>query len=115
MTLTEFLDYLARAIPELAHLEEPPADWLAFRRHCEHREEAGRAEFGDEYLRRDNAAEGLEEAADGLNYCHFAVERARHEGHEGHEVAKALQLAAIAGHHFYQAHQALAELQRPTD
>lgn len=112
MTLAEFLDYLHRAIPDLAYLDEPPADWMAFRRQCEAREEAGRDHFQDAWRTRDNAAEGLEEAADGLNYCHFAVERTRAEGGD---VEQAQHLAIIAGHHFYMAHQALAKLQHPTD
>jgi hypothetical protein len=35
------------------------------------RERAGRDEFGLKYLGRDNCAEGLEEAADLLNYAFF--------------------------------------------
>lgn len=112
MTLPEFLDYLHRAVPDLAYLDEPPADWIAFRRHCEQREEAGREEFGDAYLYRDNAAEGLEEAADGLNYCHFVVERTRAEGGD---VERAQHLATIAAQHFFLAHQALQQLRHPTD
>lgn len=111
MTLAEFLDYLARAVSELAHLDEPHPDWVAFRRHCETREEVGRQTFGDAWKTRDNAAEGLEEAADGLMYAYFAAERARLEG-DDYEAA--LQLAVIASRHFFLAHQALAELRSPT-
>lgn len=111
MTPAEFLDYLGRAISEIANAPDPPADWLRFRRQCEAREEAGRAEFGDEYLRRDNASEGLEEAADGALYCYFEAERVKESGGD---YEAALQLAVIAAQHFFRAHEALQEMHQPT-
>lgn len=105
--LSEFLDHLGRAVPELAHSSEPQPDWLAFRRECEARERAGREEFGDDWLYRDNAAAGMEEAADGANYAHFEAERIRANGGDYDE---ALQLATIAADHFYRAHEALQAL-----
>ena len=66
------------------------------------RARAGRAHFGLKYLGRDNAAEGQEEAADGVNYCAFEWLNDRREGTE--DVDPDLLDAA---HHFAQAHAAL--------
>jgi hypothetical protein len=46
------------------------------------RERAGRDEFGLKYLGRDNCAEGLEEAADLLNYAFFTWLNDRRAGVE---------------------------------
>lgn len=114
MTLSEFFDRLEDVLFDTsARKAETPgwSDWLAFRRHAEAREEAGREHWGDEYLFRDNAAEGLEEAADGANYGYFDVERTRVEGGD---VDEALQLALIAANHFYEGHRALHALRKKT-
>ena len=71
------------------------------------RERAGRVEFGLKYLGRDNAAEGLEEAADGLNYAYFCWLNDRRAGTE--EIDPDLLTAA---HHFALAHQALERRRR---
>jgi hypothetical protein len=66
------------------------------------RERAGRSQFGLKYLGRDNAAEGQEEAADGVNYCAFEWLNDRRAGTE--DIAPDLLIAA---HHFALAHAAL--------
>lgn len=111
MTLPEFLSRLEESLPEIAHLPELPADWLAFRRQCEAREAAGHERWGEEYLDRDNAVEGMEEASDGANYAWFDSERARLRGGDYDD---ALQLALIAAQHFFAAHEALQSLRRHT-
>lgn len=107
MTLVEFFDRLEDALFTNVRKDRLPSDWLTFRRQAEARERDGRDRFGDAYLRRDNAGEGLEEAADGANYGYFDVERTRAEHGD---VDEALQLALIAANHFYEGHRALHAL-----
>lgn len=115
MTLSEFFNRLEEATFGLVDpTKSPPrgwTEWVAFRRQAEEREEAGRDRFGDAYLLRDNAGEGLEEAVDGANYGYFDVERTRSEGGD---VDEALQLALVAAQHFYEGYSALHRLQART-
>lgn len=110
MTLSDFLDHLERAIHPFAG-SELPDDWMAFRRQCEAREEAGREEFGDDWRYRDNSIAGREEGADGANYAHFESERTLEQGGDYDDV---LQLALIAAKAFFEAHQALAQMRAST-
>ncbi len=111
MTLSDFFDRLEDALFPNQRRDRLPADWIAFRRQAEDREIQGRDRFGDEYLTRDNAGEGLEEAADGANYGYFDVLRT---DAEGGDVDEALQLALIAAHHFYEGHRTLHALRAKT-
>jgi len=77
---------------------------------CERRFDAGIDLFVDgdgnpQYLHRDNAAEGQEEAADGINY---AVMECLKRSAEGKEEKR--DLALQAAHHFALAHWALMRL-----
>lgn len=77
---------------------------------CQGRYDAGREQFRDEdgrplYLNRDNAAEGQEEAADGINYAIMECLRRASEGKEHKR-----DLALSAAHHFAMAHFALMRL-----
>lgn len=93
--------------------DQVPAEWHAFRRQCIERERAGVERFGydeHEYLYRDNAAAGHEEATDGTNYASFEVRRAA--AHPKGEPDEALQLALMAAKAFYEGYTALAQLQR---
>ncbi len=58
------------------------------------------------YLTRDNAAEGQEEAADGINYAVMESLRRDANGQEDKR-----ELALAAAHHFALAHWMLARLQ----
>jgi len=71
------------------------------------RERAGRKEFGLKYLGRCNPTEGLEEAADGLNYAFFDWLNDRRAGVE--EIDSDLLDAA---HHFALAYAALERKRR---
>ena len=77
---------------------------------CERRYDAGVDLFVDgegkpQYLHRDNAAEGQEEAADGINYAIFEALKRAAEGKEDKR-----DLALQAAHHFALAHWALMRL-----
>ena len=82
-------------------LQRAGADHLAGA-HCYSRELAGRAEFGLAYLTRDNPAEGMEEAADGMIYSFLESLKDRRAGEP--EVDFDLLDAA---RHFALAHEAL--------
>jgi hypothetical protein len=71
------------------------------------RERAGRGEFGLRYLGRDNCAEGMEEAVDGLNYSCFTWLNDRRAGVE--DIDPDLLDAA---HHFALAYAALERKRR---
>ena len=71
-------------------------------RQAQERERLGRDEFGMKYLGRDNCGEGLEEAADGMNYAFFDWLNDRRQGIN--EIDTDL-LEAV--HHFSMAHAAL--------
>ncbi len=71
------------------------------------RERAGRVEFGLKYLGRDNCAEGLEEAVDGLNYACFDWLNDRRAGAK--EIDPELLTAA---YHFALAYAALERKRR---
>jgi hypothetical protein len=71
-------------------------------RQAQEREQAGRFSFGMEYIGRDNCGEGLEEAADGMNYAFFDWLNDRRKGIE--DIDPDL-LDAV--HHFSLAHAAL--------
>lgn len=111
MTLTEFFNRLEDALFPHTRKDQLPSEWLAFRRQTEAREEIGREIFGDEYLRRNNAEEGLEEACDGALYSVLEVARTEQQGGD---VDEAAQLALIAAHHFYEGYEALHRLQTKT-
>lgn len=77
---------------------------------CERRFDAGIDLFVDgegkpQYLHRDNAAEGMEEAADGVNY---SIMECLKRDAEGKETKR--DLALQAAHHFALAHWALMRL-----
>ena len=77
---------------------------------CERRYEIGIDLFVDDegqplYLNRDNAAEGQEEAADGINYAIFEALKRAAEGKEDKR-----DLALAAAHHFALAHWQLMRL-----
>ncbi len=74
-TLGTFLDRLRDAFPG-----EPPEGFDLFRRHCEHRERAGRKTFGESFHGRDNLAEGLEELVDLVLYMHLDILKSRRAG-----------------------------------
>lgn len=81
---------------------------------CERRFDAGVDLFVDGegrplYLNRDNAAEGQEEAADGINYAIMESLRRAANGQEDKR-----DLALAAAHHFALAHWQLMRL-RATD
>lgn len=105
--IAEFFDRLEAALfPRIAR-EELPADWRSFRQQCEERELAGRDTFGHAYLRRDNAAAGLEEAADGANYGYFDIRRT--EAQAG-DVESVTQLALMAAQKFYEGYSLLRQI-----
>lgn len=97
--ITDFFEYL-ELFPTPVGTESPLA---AVRGLCRARELAGRVKFGFAYLDRDNAAEALEEAADGINYC--LMEQLRYERAGGDEHAKADLYEAA--HYFALAYGAL--------
>jgi len=70
------------------------------------RELAGRDEFGDAWMNRDNVAEGGEEGADFINYAFFKVLQRREEGRDGR-----MDLALIAAHKIHEAFDALKRLE----
>lgn len=70
------------------------------------RELAGRSEFGDSYLNRDNIMESVEELADFLNYVFFKVLQREAEGKDGR-----MDLALIAAHKAQEAHEAAYHLE----
>jgi hypothetical protein len=78
---------------------------------CQDRYDAGITTFispdgQPAYLTRDNAAEGMEEAADGINYAVMESLRRAANGQEDKR-----DLALSAAHHFALAHWALMRLQ----
>ena len=77
----------------------------SFIAHCRSREVAGRDTFGYAFTNRNNAAEGLEEAADLAIYCYLSLLHARREGRREH-VELALEAAQRAG----EAHELLLRL-----
>jgi hypothetical protein len=83
-TIAAFFDALAEAtFPAFDATGKPMTSpvFERFRRLCEHRERAGRTEFGLRYLNRDNVAEAEEEAADLANYAFFrALQHVREGG-----------------------------------
>jgi hypothetical protein len=84
---------------------KPIPDYQAFRDHCEARELAGRPKFGLQYLDRNNAKDGLEEAADGGNYSFFDIHQLRRDGFDEDVVAWDLN----AAYHFAMAHHCLRQ------
>ena len=107
-TMREFFDRLAEAtFPAgvLYGLEGPPAWWDDFRLHVEMREFSGRKKFGHSFLRRDNALEATEEAADTAIYALLDLLAARRRG-DREEWALALTLAQKAA----EAHKAARDL-----
>ena len=95
----------------IAQLSECPDVEAAVLDHCRERYEAVKAIFVDEagaplYLTRDNAQEGMEEAADGINY---AVMESLKRAAVGKEERR--ETALSAAHHFALAYLYLARLQ----
>lgn len=76
------------------HLEQLPDVTPAFLVQCLTREKAGREEFGNEFLRRNNALEATEEMCDGAIYAHLEILEARHSG-EDDDLALALEAAHL--------------------
>lgn len=77
---------------------------------CQRRYEIGIDEFVDDegrplYLSRDNCSEGMEEAADGINYAIMESLRRAARGQEDKR-----ELALQAAHHFAMAHWVLIRL-----
>lgn len=63
-------------------LYEPPDEQQTLRLQTQHREQAGRGEFGYAYLDRDNIREAREEIADALLYVYLDVLKCRREGQD---------------------------------
>ncbi len=82
-------------------------DYDSFRWHCETRERWGRPRFGFKYLTCDNAAEGLEEAADGGIYSCLAYWKMYREEFDPDVGADLL----AAAHAFAEAHAWLRRAQ----
>ena len=91
----------------LTHVAKLPGSPAAAIKHAQKRERAGRTEFGLDYIGRGNAAEGCEEAADGINYAFFEWLNDRRAGTD--DIDPNLLDAA---HHFAQAHAALERRRR---
>lgn len=72
---------------------------------CRERQRRGNGIFGNRYIFRPNAVEGMEEAADGANYAIFESLK---RGHEGRDDKRALCLEIA--HTFAKAHRLLAQL-----
>lgn len=90
-----------------------PPGFIAFRRHCEARERAGREEFGLGYLSRDNCIEALEEGADLAIY--MVLDAVRHEHLYGEDADRALALsAALDAFRAYEKVRELAAKRRGT-
>ncbi len=84
---------------------EPSSVFRHFRDNCLAREGRGRDHFGYTFMGRNNAIEGLEEAADGTNYAFMEVLRARRAGAEEFQ-----DIAATAAYHFFKAYEQLTLL-----
>jgi hypothetical protein len=82
-----------------------PPWWQEFVRECSAREFRGRSVFGFQFMENDNAAEGMEEAADGANYAMYEIIKARRFGTHTDE-----SLALTAVLHAYELYAALAAL-----
>lgn len=98
---TESMDTLHALLVE----GRPIPDYETFRAHAAAREYAGRQKFGYQYLSRDNAADGLEEAADGANYAFFEL----HKMHRTEYDQDSAALLLDAAYHFAQAHHSLRQ------
>lgn len=84
-TFAEFFDQL-KALPGVD---------ATFIEHCRRRELAGRPEFGNSFLARENCLEALEEAADLALYSNLHLLKCRREG-KREEVELALEAARLA-------------------
>lgn len=112
-TFAEFWQRLAEAIFPMSVLygddaPGPPAWFLQLELACQQRYEVGHEEFGYSefnYLGRDNATEGQDEAADAANYAWFELLRQRQQGQE-EEWATAL----TAAYHAAKLYEAMAYL-----
>ena len=89
------------------YLEPIPQFPVAALEHAYRRLDAGRREFGLEYLSRNNPAEGQQEQADSLNYAFFDWLCQRREGID--EIDPDLLDAA---HHSALAHEAFERVRR---
>ena len=63
-------------------LYEPPDEQQTLRLQTQHRERAGRGQFGYAYLNRDNVREAREELADALMYLYLDTLRSARAGEE---------------------------------
>ena len=103
-TVIEFFDRLTDTFPG-----EQPAWFSMFMGLCMERERDGRTLYGHRHMGKDNASEGMEEAADGALYAFFTILRNRRDGNE-----EEWGLALTAAKHFAEAYQALRLLRDHT-
>lgn len=89
----------------LDQLGEAPTVPDYFVDQCRLRQRRGNGVFGNRYIFRHNAVEGMEEAADGANYAIFESLK---RGYEGRDDKRALCLEIA--HTFAKAHALLAQL-----
>lgn len=89
----------------LARLAALPEVSTEFLEQCYAREVAGREYFGLKFLNRDNAPEGMEEAADGANYAFFEILKSRRENGPDKE-----DRALRAAYHFAMAWNELRQM-----
>lgn len=99
-TMAEFYDRLEESLIPLAVLSTvgPPEHLRGFRAHAENRELAGRKTFAHRHLSRNNAREAQEEAADGANYCLYALLASRRN-----DDPEEWEIALTAAKHFAEA------------
>lgn len=91
----------------LTDCQTVPPTIASFIAHCEAREKAGRDHFGFLYLKRDNIAEGLEEACDLGLYPYLDILQAKRRGEDGED---GIDLALTVAYHASQAYDALLRL-----
>lgn len=96
-TVAAFFDRLAAG----AFPGKPDPEYATFRQHCEYRERAGRTDFGDAYLHRDNLAEAREELADLGIYALLDSLQAIRDGKGDEDFELVLTMA----HHAYLAYK----------
>jgi hypothetical protein len=107
-TVKEFFDRLGESIFFYGPTGElvTDDDWDLFRAHCEARELAGREDFGNRFMSRDNVAEAEEELVDAAIY--MALSHLRQLLEEGED--RDVDLVRTVAFHAYKAYQGALRL-----